>query len=140
MAGNAFQRTGAPTLKDLSAKVLHFVSGLTSKFTSLSDLSPPLVGGCKWIRFCKYLGPILLTHLWVRVRILYCILCFIGSQCSSFRHSVMLSLFLFLMLSEHTCFGSSAICSRLCPVIHTTQSYSNLDVIYIGLSISEPWS
>ena len=38
LAGNAFQRTGAPTLNDLSAKVLHFVKGLTSKFTSLLDL------------------------------------------------------------------------------------------------------
>ena len=71
VAGNAFQSTGAPTLNDLSAKVLHFVNGLTNKFTSLFDLSPPLVGGHKRIRSCKYLGPILLTHLWVRVRILY---------------------------------------------------------------------
>ena len=43
MAGNAFQRTGEPTLNDLSAKVLHFVNGLTNKFISLFDLSPPLV-------------------------------------------------------------------------------------------------
>ena len=31
LSGNAFQSTGAPTLKDLSAKVLHLVIGLTSK-------------------------------------------------------------------------------------------------------------
>ena len=57
VAGNAFQRMGAPTLNDLSAKVLHFVSGLTNKFTSLFHLSPPLVGGHKRIRSCKYFGP-----------------------------------------------------------------------------------
>ena len=70
LAGNAFQRTGAPTLNDLSAKVLHFVKGLTNKFTSLFDLSPRLVGGRIRIRSCMYFGPILWTHLWVRVRIL----------------------------------------------------------------------
>ena len=92
LSGNAFHSTGAPTLKDLSTKVLHLVIGLTNKSVFCDDLRPSLRGGHKWIRSCKYLGPILLMHLWVRISILYCILCFIGSQCNSFRHSVMLSL------------------------------------------------
>ena len=47
VSGNAFKGTGAPTLKDLSAKVLHFVIGLTNKLDFLADLSPSLVGGHK---------------------------------------------------------------------------------------------
>ena len=92
LSGNAFHSTGAPTLRDLYAKVLHLVIGLNNKLALWDDLSPSLLCGCKWIKSCNYFGHILLIHLWVRVNILYCILCFMGSQCNSFRHSVMLFL------------------------------------------------
>ena len=55
--GNLFQRVGPDTLKDLSAKVLHLVLGITSKYRSVVDLRLSLVGFGLDISFCKYCGP-----------------------------------------------------------------------------------
>ena len=56
--GNLFQRVGPDTLNDLSAKVLHLVLGITSKYGSVVDLRLSLVGCGLDISLCKYCGPL----------------------------------------------------------------------------------
>ena len=89
--GNLFQSIGPDTLKDLSAKVLHLVLGITNKYGSVADLRLFLVAFGFDISFCKYCGPIPCTGLYVRVRILKAICCLTGSQCKCSRACVALS-------------------------------------------------
>lgn len=80
LSGRAFQSTWVATLKDLSANVLHFVDGHSSKFVICADLSPSCLVCLKLIMSCRYFGPVLFMYLCVSVSILNLILCFIGSQ------------------------------------------------------------
>ena len=64
--GSEFHRVGVPTLKDLSAKVLHLVLGtLSCKYESFDDddRRPGLVGllGCR--SSIRYAGPPPCRHL-----------------------------------------------------------------------------
>ena len=86
--GSWFHHFGPTTLKALDAKVFNFVLGSNSLFTILLLRSPCfLSSGNSTKRFLRYSGPAQSRHLNTNVNIFNCILLFIGSQCSSGRHS-----------------------------------------------------
>ena len=134
--GWSFHRVGAATLKALSANVLCLVLGITSKSVPF-DLSV-LVHFFSCSKFLRYPRPTLVLHLWVSARIFCSILCFTGSQCRVFRHSLMLSLFDFLSTKCAYMFWR---CSFLWwyQADHIVQSYNSLHVTYIGWGISSLW-
>ena len=68
-SGMEFHSTGAATLKDLDANVLHVVLGISS-LCDVDDLKPGLVGMSSTVRSWRYCGPVPFKHLCVRTRIL----------------------------------------------------------------------
>ena len=89
-AGRAFHTFGAMLLNARSPKDVR-VFGCWSLVVSVPDLSVRALWDRIIICFI-YMGAGVWKHLWTNVRVLKCILCFTGSQCSERRTGVIGSL------------------------------------------------
>ena len=93
--GRLFHNFGPPTLKLLSANVLHLVLGTASVIPgALPGHIPSLPGWYLCNRSWRYFGAFPFSNLYTSVSNLYMILNLIGSHCSSLRASVALSYFI----------------------------------------------
>ena len=75
-----------------SCKCFFFVVGISSTFCLVFDLRPSLLCSLLMISSCRHFGVCLLSDFNISKSILESILCCICNQCSSLRHSVVLSL------------------------------------------------
>ena len=91
-----FHILGPCILKEHSAKVLHLTKGTTSRLVSNADLRPGLPGLWTTDRFWRYSRALPIMHLLTKVSILWLILLWIGSQCRAHKHSLALSILIFL--------------------------------------------
>ena len=98
-SGRSFHCLGLATEKLLSANVFLFVLGTINLLYMLLDLSPCLWHGCSTSKFCRYCGASPTRHLYTNVSNLCWILYLIGSQCSSFKHILILSLWVFPVMT-----------------------------------------
>ena len=79
LVGSLFHSVGATFLKDLAANFVCLTVGILSKTPMLLDVMFSIFCSLTETSCCRYLGPELLMHLWVNVRILNSIHCHKGS-------------------------------------------------------------
>ena len=77
--------------------------GLLTSCTCYWTLSPCLWHGCSTSKSCRYCGASPTRHLYTNVSNLCWILYLIGSQCSSFKHILILSLWVFPVYGSSCC-------------------------------------
>ena len=131
-----FHSTGAATEKDLSANVLHFIDGITRKSRCFPNLRPEQLLHLVFSRSWRHLGLVLLMLLYVRTKILYSIHWVTGNQCSCLRHSVVLSILLFLSTKCAHMFWTLAASVEMFVVAHTVGNCSSWCVRCTDLGIS----
>ena len=78
--GNPFHNVGAKYENALAVNVTFLILSVLSKVPLLLDLILSLAFCLMVTSSCRYTGAVLCMHLNVRVNILYCIHCCIGSQ------------------------------------------------------------
>ena len=90
-------------LKALLDNVFVFLICILDKLCLVFDLSPYLLCSFLMTNSCRYFGICLLSNLNIGMSVLKSILCSIGNQCNSLRHSVVLSLELLFKMIFYIC-------------------------------------